>query len=122
MFWEFPDSEWQPDDVEKQMHLFIRDDFMAWFKAQGRNPSTDNLLEFRMSVAQAIEKIIQRMASMTGETERKKARLSLWCRNQRCSFNFTGNGCRRYFSDPYDNCDCRGSATDQCVNEPSKPV
>jgi hypothetical protein len=54
------------------MHLFIRDDFMAWFKAQGRNPSTDNLLEFRMSVAQAIEKIIQRMVSMTGETERKK--------------------------------------------------
>jgi len=53
--------------------LFIRDDFMAWFKAQGRNPSTDNLLEFRMSVAQAIEKIIQRMVSMTGETERKKA-------------------------------------------------
>lgn len=75
------------------MHLFIRDDFMAWFKAQGRHPSPDSLLEFRMSVAQAIEKIVARMVAMTGETERKKVRSY----PPRCSRTSTdhniGDGC-----------------------------
>jgi len=53
------------------MWLFIRDDFMMWFRAQGRNPAASERLEFRIAVANAIEGMLQKMSRMSASNERK---------------------------------------------------
>jgi hypothetical protein len=53
------------------MWLFVRDDFMLWFRSQGRNPATNERLEFRITVADAIEKMLKKMSVMCAINERK---------------------------------------------------
>ncbi|CAG8670424.1 5823_t:CDS:2, partial [Acaulospora colombiana] len=60
-------------DVQKQMWLLIRDDFMLWFKTQARDPASNERLEFRVCVAESIERIIKRMSQLSASNERAKA-------------------------------------------------
>jgi hypothetical protein len=53
------------------MWLYVRDDFMLWFRSQGRNPATNERLEFRITVADAIEKMLKKMSVMSALNERK---------------------------------------------------
>jgi hypothetical protein len=64
----FPDTQCE---IQKQMWLYVRDDFMLWFRSQGRNPATNERLEFRIAVADAIEKMLKKMSVMSANNERK---------------------------------------------------
>lgn len=44
---------------------------MLWFRAQGRNPALNERLEFRIAVADAIEKMLKKMSQMSALNERK---------------------------------------------------
>jgi hypothetical protein len=78
-------------DVQKQMWLFIRDDFMTWFKAQARDPASNERLEFRVSVAESIERIIKRMSQLSASGERGKVGIPCWS-TFACSDLFLGSG------------------------------
>jgi len=60
------------------MWLLVRDDFMLWFRAQGRNPSANERLEFKITVADAIEKILKKMSVMSAINERKNVSIAPW--------------------------------------------
>jgi hypothetical protein len=55
------------------MLLFVRDDILLWYKLQGKNIINDRL-EFRITVADTVEKILKRMSQMSGSGERAKVK------------------------------------------------
>ncbi|KAG9053917.1 hypothetical protein FS842_006757 [Serendipita sp. 407] len=59
--------------VEKQLWLFIRDDFMMWYKSQGKNPLADMRLGFRKQLAETISAYLKRMSQLSGSAERARA-------------------------------------------------
>ncbi|CAG7849089.1 Transcription-associated protein 1 [Serendipita indica DSM 11827] len=60
-------------DIEKQLWLFLRDDFTTWYKQQGKNLQADEKLVFRVNVAEAITAFIKRMYQLSAGPERTRA-------------------------------------------------
>lgn len=54
------------------MWLFLRDEILMWYQLSGK--SSDEKLEFRGHIGEAVQKIVQKIDNISGSREREKVR------------------------------------------------